>query len=140
MKLKRYFAYGSNMNHEQMMLRCPSAIFLKRARLENHKFVYDGYSKKRNGAVANIIKSSGDIAWGGPRNDRNLNKAKAILDNLNNAGIPYIPLIGDNEVQTGCEKEFDEVFGRQGRYLSNKLMNWQKKPQAFLFLIKKGVR
>ena len=65
MKLKRYFAYGSNMNHEQMMLRCPSAVFLKRARLENHKFVYDGYSKKRNGAVANIIKSSGDIAWGG---------------------------------------------------------------------------
>jgi len=68
----------------------------------------------------------GDIAWGGPRNDRNLKKAKAILDNLNDAGIPYIPLIGDNEVETGCEKEFNEVFGGQYRHLASTMANWQK--------------
>lgn len=68
----------------------------------------------------------GDIAWGGPRNDRNLKKAKAILDNLNDAGIPYIPQIGDNEVETGCEKEFNEVFGEQHRYLASTMANWQK--------------
>jgi len=68
----------------------------------------------------------GDIAWGGPRNDRNLNKAKAILDNLNDAGIPYIPQMGDNEVETGCEKEFNEVFGEQYRYLASTMANWQK--------------
>jgi gamma-glutamylcyclotransferase (GGCT)/AIG2-like uncharacterized protein YtfP len=61
----KYFAYGSNMNHKQMRQRCPDAIFLKRASLKNYKFVYDGYSKTREGAVANIICSLGDQVWGG---------------------------------------------------------------------------
>jgi len=62
-----YFAYGSNMNHQQMKKRCPSSRFVKRAFLEGYKFVYDGYSKTRNGAVANIIETGKkeDIVWGG---------------------------------------------------------------------------
>ena len=54
---KYYFAYGSNMNHKQMKSRCPDSHFLKRAYLEGYKFAYDGYSKTRNGAVANIIET-----------------------------------------------------------------------------------
>lgn len=62
-----YFAYGLNMNHKQMKERCPSARFLKRAYLENFRFVYDGCSRTRGGAVANIIdiESLGDRVWGG---------------------------------------------------------------------------
>ena len=47
---------------------------------------------------------------------------------MNNAGISYIPLIGDNEVQTGCQKEFSDVFKEQYQYLSEVLENWQKAP------------
>lgn len=62
-----YFAYGSNMNHQQMKKRCPNSRFIKRAFLERYKFVYDGYSSTRNGAVANVIETGrkDDIVWGG---------------------------------------------------------------------------
>ncbi|MCX8076476.1 MAG: gamma-glutamylcyclotransferase [Aquificaceae bacterium] len=60
-----YFAYGSNMNLQQMKERCSnSAEFLKRAYLEGYKFVYDGYSSTRNGSVANIVKEEGSVVWG----------------------------------------------------------------------------
>ncbi len=62
-----YFAYGSNMNHTQMNERCPGSRFIGPAKLSSHKFVYDGYSKTRKGAVANIINknNSKDAVWGG---------------------------------------------------------------------------
>lgn len=43
----------------------------------------------------------GDIAWGDSRGNRNLRIAKETLDHLNHAGIPYIPVIGDNEIHDG---------------------------------------
>jgi hypothetical protein len=70
----------------------------------------------------------GDIAWGGTKGNRNLAAAKKILDRLNNNGITYIPVIGDNEVQFGCEKEFQEVFGPHFNALSGTLDNWRKAP------------
>jgi hypothetical protein len=70
----------------------------------------------------------GDIAWGGPRGNRNLAVAKKILDRLKDAGITYIPIIGDNEVQCGSEKEFQEVFGPHYNILSGKLNNWSRAP------------
>lgn len=60
-----YFAYGSNLNHKQMNCRCPDNKFIMRAYLDNHKFVYDGYSSKRGGAVANVLESADSIVWGG---------------------------------------------------------------------------
>ncbi len=60
-----YFAYGSNMNHKQMAERCPGSCFVKRVYLEGYKFIYDGYSNTRKGAVANIIEENGNIVWGG---------------------------------------------------------------------------
>lgn len=67
MKEKRmlYFAYGSNMNHDQMRHRCKGAKFIAKAYLENYAFVYDGYSSARYGAVANIIPEEGIVVWGG---------------------------------------------------------------------------
>jgi gamma-glutamylcyclotransferase (GGCT)/AIG2-like uncharacterized protein YtfP len=59
-----YFAYGSNMNHEQMKKRCRNAKFIGRGYIENYNFVYDGYSFSRKGAVANIIPYEGDIVFG----------------------------------------------------------------------------
>jgi hypothetical protein len=70
----------------------------------------------------------GDIAWGGYRSKRNLKIAREILDRLNHAGIPYIPVIGDNEIQRRCEKEFDVTFKKQYQYLGNVLWHWRKAP------------
>jgi len=60
-----YFAYGSNMNHEQMKKRCPSSKFIRRVFLESYRFVYDGNSSTRRGAVANIIQSEDNFVYGG---------------------------------------------------------------------------
>lgn len=60
-----YLAYGSNMNHEQMKERCKDSKFLGSAKLEGYKFVYDGYSSGRDGAVGNIIPSESDFVLGG---------------------------------------------------------------------------
>jgi hypothetical protein len=68
----------------------------------------------------------GDIAWGGSAGNRNLAAAKKILDRLKHNGITYLPVIGDNEIQSGCEEEFQQVFGPHFKILSNKLDNWRK--------------
>lgn len=70
----------------------------------------------------------GDIAWGGSKGNRNLATAKKILDRFNVNGITYIPIIGDNEIQYGSEKEFQEVFGPHFEILAAKLDNWTKAP------------
>jgi len=60
-----YFAYGSNMNHEQMKKRCPLSKFICNGKLDNHGIVFDGYSKKWGGSVANVIPSEGVDVEGG---------------------------------------------------------------------------
>lgn len=60
----KYFAYGSNMNFEQMRKRCPDSKFLKRVYLEDYRFIYDkGCDWWRT--CGNIVKSKGSIVWGG---------------------------------------------------------------------------
>jgi hypothetical protein len=54
--------------------------------------------------------------------------SKKILDSLEKNGIAYIPVIGDNEVQAGCEKEFQDVFRPHFKILSGTLDNWRKAP------------
>lgn len=53
-----YFVYGSNRSLRRMEERCGKENFelIGRAKLQGYRFVYDGYSKNRNGAVTNILK------------------------------------------------------------------------------------
>ena len=60
-----YLAYGSNMNFEQMNMRCPGNKFLGPARLNDYKLIFDGESRSWGGAVANIIESTDVTVWGG---------------------------------------------------------------------------
>jgi gamma-glutamylcyclotransferase len=59
-----YFAYASNLNRAQMKRRCPGSRFVGTARLEGHRFVYDGFSVAWGGAVGNIVKSEAEGVWG----------------------------------------------------------------------------
>lgn len=60
-----YFAYGSNLNFNQMQKRCPDAKFLKKGFINGHIFVHDGFSIKWQGAVGNIVPSEKKRVWGG---------------------------------------------------------------------------
>lgn len=56
-----YLAYGSNINRAQMEERCNTTkpIFIKSGYLEGYKLVFDGYSNRRQGLVADIRKANG---------------------------------------------------------------------------------
>ena len=42
MEERYYFAYGSNMNLEQMKYRCPAAEVVENVRLENYRLAFRG--------------------------------------------------------------------------------------------------
>jgi gamma-glutamylcyclotransferase (GGCT)/AIG2-like uncharacterized protein YtfP len=59
------FAYGSNMDPDQMRERCPDSDlswFLAEAR--GWRLCFPRYSKKRSGGVGSIVRSENDSIWG----------------------------------------------------------------------------
>lgn len=68
-----------------------------------------------------LVLIVGDIAWGQGQPAR----ARAMLDTLK---IPYLPILGDNEIQSGFEQEFAETFGPHYEDLADRLDNWRKAP------------
>ena len=58
-----YFAYGSNLNHEQMRIRCKDSWYIKSAFLEGYKLSFCAAS--RDYGVANIVKKKGSKVPGG---------------------------------------------------------------------------
>ena len=59
-----YFAYGSNLDWEQMKERCPSASFYCRASLSNYRIDFTRKSTKRNCGVADIVKDNNYKVYG----------------------------------------------------------------------------
>jgi gamma-glutamylcyclotransferase (GGCT)/AIG2-like uncharacterized protein YtfP len=53
-----YFAYGSNLDPDQMKYRCPQATPLGTATLPRHRIAFAGYSHAREGAVATVLPES----------------------------------------------------------------------------------
>lgn len=49
------FAYGSNMNHRQMALRCPDARPVCVARLDGYRLTFAGHNARWGGGVATIV-------------------------------------------------------------------------------------
>lgn len=62
--MKYYFAYGSNMNQEQMLKRCHDSKLVGRAVLENYKIAFTIRSSIRNCGCADVVKSEGYEVWG----------------------------------------------------------------------------
>jgi gamma-glutamylcyclotransferase (GGCT)/AIG2-like uncharacterized protein YtfP len=58
------FAYGSNLDEDQMRARCPSARPLGRARLAGHALAFGGYSGRWGGAVASVVRAPGRTVEG----------------------------------------------------------------------------
>lgn len=59
-----YFAYGSNMNWNQMRERCPSSRFEGIAVLRDHKLAFTRESVNRGCGVADVIAQDGAQVWG----------------------------------------------------------------------------
>ena len=59
-----YFAYGSNMDWDQMRGRCPSCRFDSIASAEGYRLAFTRFSKNRQCGVADIVASAGSDVWG----------------------------------------------------------------------------
>ena len=59
-----YFAYGSNLNWQQMQRRCPSSRFVCVARLPNYQFAIARHSRLRDCGTANVFPANGKAVWG----------------------------------------------------------------------------
>lgn len=59
-----YFAYGSNLDRQQMAQRCPNAKVIGPARLADHRICFPRKSPVRGCAVASIEPYVGTTVWG----------------------------------------------------------------------------
>src|SRR5262249_24179748 len=59
-----YFAYGSNLDAEQMRARCPAARGLERAALVDHRLDFTHYSTRWLGGAADVGPAPGGTVWG----------------------------------------------------------------------------
>lgn len=58
------FAYGSNMNWNQVRERCPSSRFVGIAVLRDHKLAFTRESVNRGCGVADVVAEDGAQVWG----------------------------------------------------------------------------
>jgi len=58
------FAYGSNLDSEQMLRRCPKACPVEVGLLEGFTLSFTRYSKNWGGGVADVIRFPGKQVWG----------------------------------------------------------------------------
>lgn len=63
-----------------------------------------------------LVPVLGDVGWG-----EGLSTAKSVLDMLE---VPYLPIIGDNEIQYGDEENFATVFAPQMEWLADNTESW----------------
>ena len=59
-----YFAYGSNLDPEQMASRCPSARVAFLARLADHRLDFTYFSTPWSGGSADVVRHFGESVWG----------------------------------------------------------------------------
>lgn len=59
-----YFAYGSNMDQNQMFERCPNAVLVGPATLAEYRLAFTIFSPKRNCGCADIVSCVGSVVYG----------------------------------------------------------------------------
>lgn len=59
-----YFAYGSNLDPEQMARRCPGHVVVGLAELRDHRLTFPLTSHSWGGGVASVGVAHGDSVWG----------------------------------------------------------------------------
>ncbi len=59
-----YFAYGSNLDADQMRERCPGSRMRFRARLPDHQLDFTHYSIRWSGGAADVVAAPDSQVWG----------------------------------------------------------------------------
>jgi gamma-glutamylcyclotransferase (GGCT)/AIG2-like uncharacterized protein YtfP len=59
-----YFAYGSNLDYQQMRARCPGHRVVGLASLQDYRLGFPLYSGEWGGGVAGLVRAHGQKVWG----------------------------------------------------------------------------
>ncbi|MCE2391531.1 MAG: gamma-glutamylcyclotransferase [Proteobacteria bacterium] len=59
-----YFAFGSNLDIDQMARRCPGSRPLFPARLDRHRIAFTHYSRRWRGGAADALPAADRQVWG----------------------------------------------------------------------------
>ena len=59
-----YFAYGSNLDLDQMSARCPESRLISRAKLSGYRLGFTGHGRNWNGAVATVLPAQSNHVFG----------------------------------------------------------------------------
>jgi len=106
-----YFAFGSNLNPDQMARRCPGHVVVGLAALKDHRLAFPLSSHDWGGGVAGVAVAHGSTVWGvvydltdehvaaldryegyqGPGNDHNLYERERVWVDLTRADDGSIP-------------------------------------------------
>lgn len=63
-KKRYYFAFGSNLKHDQMLIRCPHAVLIGPAKISGWRLDFGGYSMRWRGGTATIVQDKNAETWG----------------------------------------------------------------------------
>ena len=87
--MNRYFAYGSNMDPDQIGGRCPSARLVGPARLIDFRLAFTRESKVTfpGSGVADVVPAPGSVVWGAVYSMTEADLEA--LDRLEGAGTAY---------------------------------------------------
>jgi gamma-glutamylcyclotransferase (GGCT)/AIG2-like uncharacterized protein YtfP len=94
-----YFAYGSNMNWQQMQRRCPSSRFVCAARLAGYRLGITRHSRLRDCGTANVFPAEGGEVWGivYDVSDTDLITLDGFEDGYRRERLPVFALGGESE-------------------------------------------
>ncbi len=81
----------------------------------------DWVNENLDGERIELVCVVGDIGWKKAHQE----KAREILDRLT---VPYVPVLGDNEIESGCEADFHDVFAPPLARLAKTVQNYRRAP------------
>jgi len=113
----KYFAYGTNLDKQQMKKLCPDSRPLFSAKLPNYKLIFIGWSRAWQGGVASIQRNQGSKVPGAVYEISDKDRAK--LDRSENFPTDYnrIKVIVFDEDGTAIEAV---TYMKTGREAENK--------------------
>ena len=121
-----YFAYGSNLNHNQMKnIRCKGSKYLKNHFLKNYKLLFCHPKKMNKYGYANITKKKGSLVYGSVW--QITKKHEKILDSY---------------------EQFPDIYQKKYFYLNGKIIMFyimnkyyiKKPPQSYIDIINEGYK
>ncbi len=105
-----YFAYGTNMEWDEMSLRCPGIDVVGTARLDDFRLIINGEG------IATVIPAPGEVVWGvlwliTPACERSLDRYEGVDDRLYEKVVWLVRTAAGQDIEALLYVASDESLG-----------------------------